>query len=93
AKIMSELEITSDMSKFDDLIDRLQASLSHHIKEEERDVLPRLERLSPDQIKSLGALIDSARKIAPTHPHPFSPHTPPGNMILGPVASLIDNVK
>jgi hypothetical protein len=31
--------------------------------------------------------------MAPTHPHPNAPDTPPGNMVLGPVAALADRFR
>jgi len=31
--------------------------------------------------------------MAPTHPHPNAPDTPPGNMVLGAVAALADRFR
>lgn len=55
--------------------------------------LSRLARLTPEQQLDLTTLMETARKLAPSHPHPFAPHTPPANILLGPVTTLIDSVK
>ena len=36
---------------------------------------------------------ETARKIAPTHPHPHAPHRPPGNLIVSPIAALADRIR
>jgi hypothetical protein len=34
-----------------------------------------------------------AKKVAPTHPHPHAPNSPPGNLAVGPVLALVDRVR
>jgi hypothetical protein len=34
--------------------------------------------------------MQEAKKAAPTRPHPRAPDEPPGNLISGPVAAVID---
>jgi hypothetical protein len=34
-----------------------------------------------------------AEKAAPTHPHPQAPSKPPFNLVLGPIATIVDRVK
>jgi hypothetical protein len=31
--------------------------------------------------------------VAPTHPHPMAPDTPPGNVVSGALAKIIDSGK
>lgn len=68
--------------------------VTHHAQEEEDDVFPRLRQTcSPEQLRELGDKIRATKKVAPTHPHPSAPDTPPANKILGPMAGLVDRVR
>ena len=40
----------------------------------------------------LGDAMAAAKKVAPTHPHPRSPDTPPGNLVVGTAAGVVDRV-
>jgi hypothetical protein len=31
--------------------------------------------------------------MAPTHPHPHAPSTPPGNVVAGAAASIVDKAR
>lgn len=65
-----------------------------HVAEEEAQLLPELRRrVDPEQLQSMGAAMEAARKIAPTRPHPHAPSTPPANLVIGPVAALVDRVR
>lgn len=72
----------------------LMAAIRAHIAEEEGDLFPKLVANStPDQLQELGAKVIAAKKLAPTHPHPSGPDTPPGDKLLAPVLGLIDKVR
>jgi hypothetical protein len=69
----------------------LMENIRHHIDEEERELFPKLQkRLAPTDLDELGRLLEAAKKVAPTHPHPMAPDTPPGNVIAAPLAKLLD---
>ena len=42
------------------------------------------------ELEALGKAIRSAKKVAPTRPHPRAPDQPPGNIIAGGVAAVMD---
>ena len=42
---------------------------------------------------SLGQRYEKAKKAAPSHPHPHAPDSPPGNVVLGPIAAVFDKVR
>jgi hypothetical protein len=57
-------------------------------------MFPRVRKaLTRGQLDELGGLIERAKKIAPTRPHPAAPDQPPGNVVSGLVAGLIDRVR
>lgn len=77
--------------RFDAKMTVLMESIRHHIEEEESDLFPKLEKkLAPTDLDELGRLMEAAKKVSPTHPHPMSPDTPPGNVVIGPLAKLLD---
>ncbi|MEU3509413.1 hemerythrin domain-containing protein [Streptomyces longwoodensis] len=64
------------------------------IRDEEDLLLPRLQQaLPPDRLRRLGAIWDTVRRSAPTHPHPVVPRRPPGNAVLGVPLSFYDRVR
>ena len=94
-KVMKQLENTdTDDPKFDELVGKLIADIRHHVEGEEGDLLPKL-RASCDaaQLAELGEKFETAKKTAPTRPHPMAPDRPPANKILGPGAGLIDRMR
>ena len=63
-------------AKLEVLIDNVR----HHVEEEERDLFPKVrDALPPKELKEIGELMEQAKKVAPTKPHPHAPDTPPAN--------------
>jgi hypothetical protein len=46
-----------------------------------------------DARAALGQRYETAKRAAPTHPHPHAPDSPPGNMVLGPIVAVFDRVR
>lgn len=70
------------------------AEVRHHVEEEEGELFVQLlQTVGPERLVELGDLVARAKKAAPTHPHPHAPNTPPGNLIVGPPAALIDRMR
>jgi hypothetical protein len=42
---------------------------------------------------ALGDALQEAKKNAPTHPHPRSPDSPPGNLVIGAIAAVVDRAE
>ena len=69
----------------------LAENVRHHVEEEERDLLPALERaLSREELDELGDVLQKAKKLAPTRPHPAAPDEPPANLLAGAATSAYD---
>lgn len=72
----------------------LRAAVFEHAEKEELEAFPVVVQSSTaDDLSALGDRYTKAKNAAPTHPHPAAPDTPPGNVVLGPVASLVDRVR
>ena len=64
-------------AKLEVLIDNVR----HHIEEEEQDLFPKVRNaLKPNELEEIGDLLETAKKVAPTKPHPHAPDTPPANL-------------
>ncbi len=80
--------------RFDAKMTVLTENIRHHVDEEEKDLFPKLRRLmSPDELAVLGEAMEAAKKVAPTHPHPMAPDTPPGNVVSEVLAKILDSGK
>jgi hemerythrin superfamily protein len=65
-----------------------------HARREEATVFRLIEQEKTLQVRSeMARRYETAKKIAPTHPHPHAPHHPPGNLIVGPLAALADRIR
>jgi hemerythrin superfamily protein len=77
--------------RYDAKVSVLMDMVRHHVEEEEGELFPTLRRkLGSDKLKEVGAMLIAAKKIAPTRPHPRAPDTPPGNLVAGVGAALVD---
>jgi len=92
---LNELDkMSPEDERFDAKMTVLMENIRHHIEEEEGDLFPKLaKRLGRTDLEELGRMIDAAKKAVPTHPHPMAPDTPPGNVLVGPLAKLLDKGK
>lgn len=79
--------------RFDAKVTVLIENVRHHVEEEEGDFFPKVrDELGRNALNDLGDAMVGAKKVAPTHPHPTAPDTPPGNVVAGLVAGAKDRV-
>jgi hemerythrin-like domain-containing protein len=77
--------------RFDPKVTVLIENVRHHMKEEEGEMFPRVRKaLGATELTELGGRMLEAKKAAPRRPHPRSPDTPPGNLVTGPIAAVLD---
>lgn len=80
-------------STFVPAIDSLWETLSQHIKEEEKDDLPALEKaLDADASAALARSFDRTKHFVPTRSHPSAPDRPPFETAAGLLAAPIDKL-
>jgi hemerythrin superfamily protein len=94
-EVLSDLDRMdpSDQS-FDAKVRNLIADVRHHVDEEEKEMFPKLQSaLSPAKLEEMGQSMQRAKDAAPTRPHPRAPDTPPGNLVAGPAAAVVDRVR
>ncbi len=80
--------------KFETLFHQLKEDISHHVREEEDEMLPKLvAACTSSDLDKMAQNFETAKKTAPTRPHPSAPDRPPANLILGPGTGLVDRLK
>ena len=89
---LSELDgMDPQDERFDAKVTVLKENVLHHAKEEEREMFPKIRKaLTPSELRTLGEEMEKAKRAAPTHPHPRSPDEPPGNLVAGTAAAIMD---
>lgn len=94
-ELLAEMEEAGvDSAEFPAMFTTLRSEVLAHAEAEEQSVFPELTTcISPDELLELGRRYSRAKKLAPTHPHPHSPDTPPGDLVMGPVAEVVDRVR
>ncbi|MFF1650942.1 hemerythrin domain-containing protein [Streptomyces sp. NPDC058240] len=94
-RMLKDLEdLSVDDPQFNDTIAKLKFEVASHVREEERELFPKLAAaLPPEKLDELGYLVRRARETAPTRPHPSLPNITPANRMLLPGAGLVDRVR
>ncbi len=83
--------MTSDEARFDAKVKVLVETVRHHVEEEEQELLPQVrETLDEERRRRLGGAMQQAWGTAAERPHPLSPDTPPGNVLVAIPAAILD---
>jgi hypothetical protein len=76
-----------------DLIRQWEGQLRKHIKDEEGDQFPRLRAHMPrEKLFEMGRQVETAKKLAPTRPHPSAPHSELFHKTVGPGVGMVDRL-
>jgi hemerythrin-like domain-containing protein len=92
---MKELE-GADASSPDFLtaLGRLRSVFEHHISDEEGEQFPQLRAHIPaERLVELKGKVETAKKLAPTRPHPASPNAELFHKTVGPGVGLVDRLR
>src|SRR3954468_19210128 len=69
-------------------------NVRHHVEEVEGELFPALRKaMKRKELEELAQAMEQAKKMAPTHPHPRAPDTPPGNLVAGAAAGAVDKAE
>ena len=89
---LSELErMDPSHERYGAKVQVLIESVRHHVKEEERELFPKVRKAIPAaELRELGQQLTAAKPSAPTRPHPEAPDTPPGNIVAQALTAPFD---
>jgi hemerythrin superfamily protein len=93
-KLMKRLEKEEPSGPgFMELVQELEAQLTHHAGDEETEQFPKLRLHIPrEKLVDLGQKVEKAKKLAPTRPHPSAPHSELFHKTVGPGVGMVDRL-
>jgi len=87
-------DVGTDDPAFDTALRQLRDAVIAHAEHEEHEEFPALRRaLSAEQLTRLAGMVRTAEQMAPTRPHPHSPSSATGNLIVGPPIAVFDRIR
>lgn len=94
-RLLADLEkLEPGQAAFSSVMDKVIAAVREHVSDEEGDVLPKLKAATDAELReNLGSLVEKAKSVVPTHPHPLVPGTATAQLIAGPWASIVDRIR
>ena len=95
ARLCSELgRMRPDHERFDAKVRVLIETVRYHVKGEERELFPAVrDALGLARLRDLGARMERARHLAPTHSRRRAADTQPGNVLAGMVVGAVDKAR
>ncbi|WP_308282485.1 hemerythrin domain-containing protein [Pseudonocardia nigra] len=85
--------LDAENPEFEPLLRQLMTEIREHVHDEESMLLPRLTTAAGlEGTNRMGSMIEAAKKVAPTRPHPDAPDTPPGN-VMNSFTGLVDRMR
>jgi len=76
--------LPSDAERFMAKVKVLMENVRHHVKEEEKDLFPRVRKvMNREELDGLGEELARLKKVAPTHPNPHASQEPAGRSDQG----------
>jgi hemerythrin superfamily protein len=94
-RTMKKLEgADASSAEFDATLRQLEELLADHVQDEESEQFPELRRLIPrEELTELAGKVETAKKLAPTRPHPGAPNNQVFHKLVGPGVGLVDRLR
>ncbi|MEV6844886.1 hemerythrin domain-containing protein [Actinoplanes sp. NPDC051411] len=91
-KALESADVSS--AEFDTSLRHLESVLADHVQDEETEQFPELRRKVPaSELEQLAGKVETAKKLAPTRPHPGAPNSELFHKLVGPGVGLVDRLK
>lgn len=76
------------------LLTQLISMVNRHVQEEEQQIFPAMRTsMSQSELDELGKKLETAKKTAPTRPHPHAPSEGLGTKVAGAMAAPLDKAR
>jgi hemerythrin superfamily protein len=91
-KQLEDVDVSS--AEFDTALRRLETLLADHVQDEETEQFPELRSsIPPEELVELAGKVETAKKLAPTRPHPGAPNNELFHKLVGPGVGLVDRLR
>ncbi len=92
---MKKLEAADvNTPEFEEALNKLSTILADHVQDEETEQFPRLRQHIPqEELTELAGKVETAKKLAPTRPHPAAPNNQVFHKLVGPGVGLVDRLR
>ncbi len=92
---MKELEsVDAGDARFTELLRQLEETLRDHVADEEADQFPQLRaRVPRDEMVELAGKVETAKRLAPTRPHPAALNAELFHKLVGPGVGMVDRLR
>ena len=92
---MKQLENLEPLdARFTEVLRGLETTLADHVSDEEGKNFPQLRAALPrEELVSLAAKVEGAKKLAPTRPHPAAPNAALFHKVAGPGVGFVDRLR
>ena len=91
-KKLESVDVSS--AEFDAALRQLETLLADHVQDEEAEQFPELRRQVPrEELVELAGKVETAKKLAPTRPHPSAPNSELFHKMVGPGVGLVDRLR
>jgi hemerythrin superfamily protein len=91
-KTLESVDVSS--AEFDTNLRHLESVLADHVQDEETEQFPELRRKVPaEELVELAGKVETAKKLAPTRPHPGAPNNELFHKLAGPGVGLVDRLR
>jgi hemerythrin superfamily protein len=93
--LMKQLEgVDAKRADFLQIVDKIAEVLDDHIDDEEKEQFPKLRAHIPaEKLVELKGKVETAKKLAPTRPHPSAPNAELFHKLVGPGVGLVDRLR
>jgi hemerythrin superfamily protein len=91
-KQLEDVDVSSP--EFDTALRKLETLLADHVQDEETEQFPELRsRIPQEELVELAGKVETAKKLAPTRPHPGAPNNEVFHKLVGPGVGLVDRLR
>ena len=94
-RLLADLEkMQPSDAQYGEKVHALIEQVREHVAEEEGEIFPKLRSaLGEQRLNQMGQLMERAKVLMPTHPHPWVPGTATAQLLAGPLASIADHLR
>jgi hemerythrin superfamily protein len=94
-RLLAQLDhLDVDDAEFGKLLSQLRTAVLRHMELEEREEFPLLRAgTDPHRLERMATALRAVEAIAPTHAHPRAGSSMTANLMVGPLASVLDRTR